>query len=109
VDLLLIKEDTLIIGDYKPTKWKIYKSLPQITGYALLLKERLKEYADVSNLTITCVGFSKSHIIEWDPEELYPQILKSIRKQNSKRDVPLFTASRKNKKELLEELEKLTF
>ena len=107
IDLLLIEGDTLVIGDYKPKLREIYKSLPQITVYAVFFRDRLKDYSKNSNLKIKYVGFTKDYAIEWNPDILIPKIIEFVEKENKLRKNNLLTASRKSKKDLQEELKKI--
>ena len=107
IDLLLVDDDTLIVSDYKPVERKVLKSLPQITAYALLLRDILKKKFDVSKLKMKCIGFSKDLAIEWNPDLLFREIINFTLEQNKKREIQLMTAHRTNKKNLLIELKKL--
>ncbi len=107
IDLLLVESDTLVIADYKPKLRKIYKSLPQITVYALFLRDRLKDYSKNSSVKIKCVGFTRDQAIEWNPDKIVPKIIEFVEKENKLRKSNLLTASRKNKKDLLNEIRKM--
>jgi len=107
IDLLLVEGNSLIIADYKPKLREIYKSLPQITVYAIFLRDRLENYSKNPNIKIKCVGFAKDKAIEWNPETIFPKIIEFVEKENYLRKNNLLTASRKNKKDLLKELRKL--
>jgi len=109
IDLLLVEGNTLIIADYKPKLREIYKSLPQITAYAIFLRDRLENYNKNLNLKIKCVGFTRDQALEWNPETIFPKIIEFVEKRNKNRKNNLLTANRKTKKDLQKELRKLKF
>ncbi|MFW9875255.1 MAG: hypothetical protein ACFFG0_19280 [Candidatus Thorarchaeota archaeon] len=107
IDLLLIEDDTLVIADYKPDLRKIYKSLPQITLYAVFLRDRLRICNKNADIKINCVGFTKDQAIEWNPNIIFPRIIDFVKEENRIRKSNLLTANRKIKKDLLRELRNL--
>lgn len=59
IDLILHKENSLIVADYKQDQAEILKAIPQITAYSIMLKERLERIGYNKRLNLKCVGFSK--------------------------------------------------
>lgn len=92
IDIILHQEGSLILGDYKQNEIKIFKGLPQIMAYGLMLKERLLEEFGVNlKNKILCVGFSRDVAYSFDPEVLYSVILNFIEAINHKRGIPLLS------------------
>jgi len=91
IDLLLHQGDKLIIADYKLNEQKIFKALPQLTAYAIMVIDRLEKLGiDISN-NIQCVGFSKDIAYAFNPEKLFPKIMQFININNSRRNTPLLS------------------
>ena len=95
----------LIVADYKPEEKEIFRSLPQICAYGILLRETLRLYGNISNLQIKCVGFSNKVAWEFSPEKIKYDIVNFIKMVNSSRKDPLFTKD--NRSQLLDEFLKL--
>ncbi|MFX1568125.1 MAG: hypothetical protein ACFFCV_07135 [Promethearchaeota archaeon] len=102
IDLLGIKKDFLVIGEYKPTIYKVYKGLPQVCLYAKLISELLGIEID----KIECIIYNKDLSLRFKPEPVLEAILKLVQSLNSKRKVKLKLKDQ-NKFYLEEELQKL--
>ncbi len=85
IDIILFINGYLIIADYKQNEDKIYRSLPQLTTYGILLKDRLEDYYVPINNNILCIGFSKDLAYSFNPEDLYPKLLQFVKFMNSQR------------------------
>lgn len=88
IDLLLHQRGKLIIADYKLNEEKIFKALPQLTVYAIMLKNRLETLGVIFENNILCVGFSKDIFYTFNSEILYQKILQFVKIINSKRNNP---------------------
>ena len=89
----------LIIADYKLNEDKIFKAIPQLTAYAIMLKNRLETLGVIFENNILCVGFNKDIAYTFNPEILYQKILQFVKIINSKRNNPLLIKKvPKNKK-----------
>ena len=78
IDFLFVLKNYLIIADLKPRgKNEIFKAIPQLLAYAIMLKERLKELNEdkVLSLKILCVGFSKYEAWMFNPDDVKKEIL----------------------------------
>ncbi len=86
IDIILFINGYLIIADYKQDEDEIYRSLPQLTAYGILLKNRLEDYGVHINNNLLCVGFSKDMAYSFNPEDLYPKLLQFVNITNSNRN-----------------------
>ena len=86
IDLLLHQGDKLIIADYKQNEGEIYRSLPQLVAYGILLNNRLEDYGVHIYNNLLCIAFSKDMAYSFNPEELYPKLLKFVKNTNSNRN-----------------------
>lgn len=91
IDLLLHQGDKLIIADYKLNEQKIFKALPQLTAYAIMVKDRLEKSGVRLEDNIICVGFSKDLAYTFKPESLFPKMLQFVKIINSKRKTALLS------------------
>lgn len=107
IDLILFQNDTLIIADYKQDENEIFRSIPQICAYGIIIREMLKEYGDISNVKICCVGFSNKVAWVFNPDILKKEILIFIQNVNSKRNIPLLTKDKNM--DLFDAMQKLKF
>jgi hypothetical protein len=69
IDIILFINGSLIIADYKQDENEIYRSLPQLTAYGILLKDRLEDYGVHLNNSLLCIGFSKDMAYSFNPED----------------------------------------
>lgn len=86
IDIILFINGSLIIADYKQDENEIYRSLPQLTAYGILLKDRLEDYGVHINNNLLCIGFSKDMAYSFNPEDLYPKLLQFVKFTNSNRN-----------------------
>ncbi len=86
IDIILFINGFLIIADYKQDENEIYRSLPQLTAYGILLKDRLEDYGVHINNSLLCIGFSKDMAYSFNPEDLYPKLLEFVKITNSNRN-----------------------
>ena len=99
IDLLLFIDDTIVIADYKPDEVEIFKSLPQIAAYGIMLAKRLGELGYRNEMNVKCVGFNKDVAWEFDPDIIKSEIPKFIEyeKKISKRKEPLMGVDKKKR------------
>ena len=81
IDLLGEVDDSLVVIEYKPKEYEIYKGLVQACIYAFLLSKLLK--IDIGK--IKCLIFIPNIALTYDSTILY-QIIKFISNLNSKRE-----------------------
>jgi hypothetical protein len=86
IDLIYIIGNTLYIAEYKPIINKIYKNLPQIMGYGILVRDCLKDFVDKHSFNIKCIGFNRKIACEFNPDNLKHEIIKFIKILNKKRE-----------------------
>ncbi|MBN1803498.1 MAG: hypothetical protein JW891_18455 [Candidatus Lokiarchaeota archaeon] len=88
IALLLIKKNTLMVVDYKRDKSEMFKCIPQVTAYALVLQYRLEQLSKTS-FEYKCASFSKDHYIEWDLASALEKIVEYTKLQDASRNTPL--------------------
>ena len=89
IDLIAVKGDTLYICDYKKDTSEIYKSLPQVASYGVMLKERIKHHCNLNNFNVKCLSFSSEKALEFDPEILKAEITEFARLWQEKKNKPM--------------------
>ncbi len=78
IDLLLIYDNSIIIADFKQSKAKILKNIPQLMTYAFLLKHQLSLIGNVNTLNIKCIGYTKNIAFEFNPFDIKGDVLNFI-------------------------------
>jgi len=105
IDLITVKGDTLYICDYKKDTNEIYKSLPQIASYGIMVKERIKHHCNLNTFKVRCLSFSSHTALEFDPEILRVEIKEFARLWQKKKNKPMMT--RGTNRRILDDIEKL--
>jgi len=104
IDVLGYYKGKIVIGDYKTSENEIFRSIPQISIYAYLLKAQFK-LPNFEN--IICLGFSKDVAWAFEPQ-LLQDIYKFVKIENAKRIENLKCKSRSSVgKDLAQEIEKI--
>jgi hypothetical protein len=91
IDLVLINNNEIMIGDYKKNMSEIFKSIPQITAYAILLNKRLFNNDNRFNIKFKCIGFCKRGAIIFNPFIIQSKILEFIQDWNNRHNHNLTT------------------
>ena len=84
IDLLGIRDDKLIIIEYKPSISQVYKGLSQVCTYAYMISKTLGIELD----KIECIIYSPDLALYFNPEIL-EDIIEFIHGQNTKRQTRL--------------------
>ncbi len=84
IDLLLTNGTDIIIADYKPSQSEVFKAIPQVTSYALMLRDRLCSLGFEKDFNIRCVIFTKNIALEFNPEEITNVILEFIKHEKER-------------------------
>jgi len=105
IDLITVKGDTLFVCDYKKDTNEIYKSLPQIASYGIMVKERIKHHCNLNTFKVKCLSFSSHTALEFDPEILRAEIKEFARLWQKKKNKPMMT--RGTNRRILDDIEKL--
>ncbi len=82
IDALIVKDNTIYVGDYKLDREEIFRALPQICAYGLMLKDRLSDIDLNLRFQVKCFGFSKDEAWVFDPDILNDYILNFILNTN---------------------------
>ncbi len=105
IDLIMVKGDSLIICDYKKDIYEIYKSIPQIAAYGIMIKERIKSSCDLNEIKVKCLSFSSQTAIEFDPEIIKTEIKEFICLWEKKKNKPMVIKG--SSRNLIDYIEKL--
>ena len=105
IDLLMVKGDTIYVCDYKKDAYEIYKSLPQIASYGIMLKERIKRHCDLDKFKVKCLSFSSHSALEFDPEIVGVEIKDFVQLWQKKKNKLMVT--RGTPRRILDDIEKL--
>ena len=70
IDLLISKNNSIYVIDYKPNSKDFLKCLPQVGMYGLLLKKKI----NVPNIKIKCLIFNEKKSWKFDPSILLTEI-----------------------------------
>ncbi len=85
IDLLFAKNNDLIVSDFKPNSksrppnYDIYRSLPQVAIYGLILNTILKP----ESFKIKCLSFNDQVGLLFEPDILTKEILSFVKEENS--------------------------
>ena len=105
IDLITVRGDTLFVCDYKKEVNEIYKSLPQVASYGIMIKDRIKHHCKLNTFKIKCISFSSRTALEFDPEILSAEIKEFAKLWQKKKNKPLTT--RGSRRRILDDIEKL--
>lgn len=107
IDLIMVKGDSLIICDYKKDIYEIYKSIPQIAAYGIMVKERIKSSCNLNEIKVKCLIFSSQTAIEFDPEIIKTEIKEFICLWGRKKNKPMVIKG--SSRNLIDYIEKLIY
>ena len=105
IDLIMVREDTLFVCDYKKDAHEIYKSLPQIASYGIMVKERIKHHCNLNHFKVKCLSFSSHTALEFDPEILRAEIKEFVQLWQEKKNKLIVTKG--TPRRILDDIEKL--
>ena len=105
IDLIMVQGDILFVCDYKKDAYEIYKSLPQIASYGIMLKERIKRHCNLDTFKVKCLSFSSHSALEFDPEILSAEIKDFVQLWQKKKSKLMVTKG--SPRRILDDIEKL--
>lgn len=105
IDLLMVKNDMIYVCDYKQNIYEIYKSVPQVAGYGIMLNDILKNYSNVQKFRIRCLSFCDSYAMEFDPESIHKEIEQFAHLWHKTTGKPIFVKG--TTRRLMEDIKKL--
>ena len=105
IDLITVKDNTIYVCDYKKDAYEIYKSLPQIASYGIMVKERIKGHCNLDTFNVKCISFSSHSALEFDPEILGAEIKEFVQLWQKKKNKLMVT--RGTPRRILDDIEKL--
>jgi hypothetical protein len=87
IDLIMLRNDEIIVADYKLNRFQMLRSIPQICIYGYLLNKMLTNLG--LNLSIKCLLFSPREAWEFSFRILETHFLNFINKTNNLRTHPI--------------------